>query len=113
MRLFEGTPFDRPPKCQRCGELESDCTCPPPSAARIPPEKQTARLSVEKRRKGKTVTVVRGLSGEGNDLPELLSRLKTQCGAGGTLKEDNLEIQGDHLDRIRAALGQIGYRVKG
>jgi translation initiation factor 1 len=72
-----------------------------------------ARLSVEKRRKGKTVTVVRGLSDEGCDLLELLSRLKTHCGAGGTLKEEILEIQGDHLDRIRAALGQMGYRVKG
>jgi translation initiation factor 1 len=113
MRLFAGTPFDRPPTCERCGKLEADCACPPLAAPRIPPEEQTARLAIEKRKKDKIVTVVRGLPAEGNDLPELLRQLKSQCGAGGTLQEDALEIQGEHLERIRAALGQLGYRVKG
>jgi len=113
MRLFAGTPFDRPQKCERCGKLEAECTCPPPPAPRIPPGEQTARLSIEKRKKGKVVTIVRGLPTEGNDLPELLRQLKSQCGAGGTLQADAPEIQGEHLERIRAALAQLGYRVKG
>jgi translation initiation factor 1 len=113
MRLFEGTPYDQPPKCDRCGALEADCTCPPPPAARIPPEKQVASLAVEKRRRGKIVTVIRGLSATASDLPALLSLLKSQCGAGGTLDEEGLEIQGQHIDRIRAALSDLGYRVKG
>ena len=113
MRLFTGTKFDQPPKCERCGALEADCACPPLPAARIPPESQTACVSVEQRKKGKVVTVIRGLSTAGNDLPALLSRLKSQCGAGGTLQEESLEIQGEHVDRIRAALSEMGYRVKG
>lgn len=113
MRLFEGTQFDRPPRCETCGELEEECTCPPPEPERIPPEKQTARLAIEKRKKGKVVTVVRGLPGEGNDLPGLLTELKTTCGAGGTLKDDVIEIQGKHLDRIRGHLDKLGYRTKG
>ena len=113
MRLFEGTPFDRPPRCERCEELEADCQCPPAPPPRVPPSEQTARLSVEKRKKGKVVTVVRGLSVEGNDLPGLLTQLKAACGAGGTLKEGDLEIQGKHLDRVRQLLKTIGYRVKG
>jgi len=112
MRLFAGTPFDRPPRCGRCGELEEDCTCLPEPPSRIPPEQQMARLTVEKRKKGKLVTVVQGLNAEGNDLPELLTLLKSTCGAGGTLKEDVLEIQGNQLDRIHEALGKIGYRVR-
>src|SRR5688572_21213869 len=112
MRLFEGTPFDRPPRCDRCGQLESECNCPPAPPARIPPEQQTARLAVEKRKKGKMVTVIRGLPAEGNDLPELLTQLKSQCGAGGTIKDECLEIQGEHLDRIRDELGKLGFRVK-
>ena len=83
MRLFEGTPWDRPPRCERCGELEEVCTCPPPPRVLTPPEKQTARLAVEKRKKGKVVTVVRGLAADDNDLPGLLGRLKAACGAGG------------------------------
>jgi translation initiation factor 1 len=113
MRLFEGTRYDQPPKCDRCGALEADCTCPPPPAARIPSQKQVARLAVEKRRKGKVVTVIRGLSAAATDLPALLSLLKSQCGAGGTLDDECLEIQGRHVDRIRAALSDFGYRVKG
>jgi translation initiation factor 1 len=112
MRLFAGTPFDRPPRCERCGELEADCACPPAVPPRLDPAKQTARIAVEKRSKGKIVTVVRGLSAEGNDLPALLGKLKSACGAGGTLKEDELEIQGSHLDRIRELLMAIGYRVR-
>ena len=113
MRLFAGTKFDQPPKCDRCGALEADCTCPPPPAARLAPESQTARLSMEKRRKGKVVTVVQGLPADGNDLPELLRELKSQCGAGGTIDGDCLEIQGEQFERVRAALVAMGYRVKG
>lgn len=59
------------------------------------------------------MTVVRGLSAENNDLAELLTRLKSDCGAGGTLKEQSLEIQGDQLGRVRDILKKAGYRVRG
>jgi translation initiation factor 1 len=111
MRLFEGTPWDRPPRCERCGQLEADCTCPPPAPERIPPGEQTAKLAIEKRAKGKLATVVRGL--DGADLPELMTKLKNACGAGGTIKEGAIEIQGCHLAQIRETLEKIGYRVKG
>ena len=104
MRLFAGTPFDRPPKCDHCGALEADCKCP---------AGQVARLSVEKRKKGKVVTVIRGLPAARNDLPALLSMLKSQCGAGGAIQEDQLEIQGQHVERISATLRELGYVVKG
>jgi len=111
-RLFAGTPWDKPPRCERCRELEDSCVCPPPPRELKPPEKQTARLCKEKRKKGKLVTVVRGLQADDNDYGELLSRLKTACGAGGTIKGDDLEIQGDHLERVRNLLTEIGYRVR-
>lgn len=112
MRLFEGTPWDRPPRCERCGELEADCTCPPPAKVLTPPEKQTAVLASENRKKGKVVTVVRGLAADENDLPRLLDQLKAACGAGGTIKDETLEIQGNHRERVRALLAEIGYRVR-
>ncbi|HTI51282.1 MAG TPA: translation initiation factor [Planctomycetaceae bacterium] len=115
MRLFAGTPFDRPPLCDRCEKPETECRCPPLAAVKqvMPPGKQTARLAVEKRKKGKLVTAIRGLSAEENDLPALLTKLKTACGAGGTLDGEALEIQGDHRDRLRTLLAEIGYRVTG
>jgi translation initiation factor 1 len=114
-RLFTGTVWDRPPTCERCGALVAECRCPPvePAKALAPPSKQTATLVVERRAKGKQVTVVRGLKGEANDLPALLTKLKSACGTGGTLDGDLLELQGDHRDRLRTLLGEIGYKVKG
>lgn len=113
-RLFAGTPWDRPPTCDRCGQLESECACPAPVAApkRTPPETQTARLRVEKRPKGKVVTVVRNLDPDGNDLDALAARLKGRCGAGGTVKDGTIELQGDHLAGAESMLVSLGYRVK-
>lgn len=113
MRLFEGTPFDRPPHCDTCGRPETECVCPPPEAVSVPPEKQTARVATEKRKNGKRVTVVRGLLESESDLPALLKLLKSHCGAGGALKDGELEIQGEQLERVREKLSQLGYRVKG
>lgn len=113
-RLFAGTPFDRPPTCEQCGKLEAECTCPPPAEPPqlVPPAQQTAVLRVEKRAKGKVVTVIRGLLSAHNDLPALLTRLKNRCGTGGTLDGDAIEIQGDHLARLKTLLAEIGYRIR-
>jgi translation initiation factor 1 len=78
----------------------------------VPSAKQIARLSIERRKKGKTVTVIRGLAAADNDLPALLQRLKNQCGAGGTLADDDaLEIQGEHIERLKKLLVEFGCQV--
>ncbi len=110
MRLFEGTEFDRPPTCDQCGDLEQDCQCPPLPPERIPPEKQILRIQAEKRKKGKIVTVIR--DADELDLSDLKVKLKNACGAGGTIKDATIEIQGDHVERIRRLLEEVGYRVK-
>lgn len=111
-RLFAGTPFDIPPRCDRCGELEEDCNCEPLPPERLPPEKQTAKVRVDRRKHKRLVTVVWGLSAEETNLPDLLSKLKSACGSGGSLQEDQIELQGDHLDRVKQQLSQIGYHVR-
>lgn len=111
MRLFEGTQFDRPLRCEECGELDEDCACPDPVLTR--PGKQTARLGLEKRKRGKMMTVIRDLLDESQHLPNLLTTLKNHCGAGGTLKEGVIEIQGDQIERVREKLNSLGYRTKG
>jgi translation initiation factor 1 len=63
-------------------------------------------------RGGKTVTVIRGLEGPEPDLAARLSELKRLCGAGGSLRDGALEIQGDHRERICDRLRALGYKVK-
>jgi translation initiation factor 1 len=94
--------------------LEAECSCPPLviEPPRLPPESQTARLRLEKRPKGKVVTVVSALDPDGNDLPALTASLKASCGTGGTLKEGRIELQGDHLQAVERALEAIGYNTK-
>lgn len=115
MGLLAGTIWDREPHCERCDKPESQCQCPPivDVPAYLPPEKQTARLSTEKRKKGKLVTVISGLTPAGNDLPGLLAKIKSSLGTGGTLEGDELEIQGDQLERVRQFLSKLGFRIKG
>lgn len=113
MRLFEGTEFDIPPHCERCNKLEAECQCPPLPKPTKAPQLQTARLSVEKRKKGKVVTVIRGLLADDNDLPALLKSLKNSCGSGGTVDGDELELQGEHVERLRELLKKMGFRVQG
>lgn len=115
MRLFEGTPFDVPPRCDRCGELEAACQCAPEETKNewARPETQRVAISVEKRKRGKWMTVVRGLDAATSDLETLLTQLKSECGAGGTIRENDLEIQGNHLKRIASLLATQGFQVRG
>ena len=112
MRLFEGTEFDVPPRCDRCNELESDCQCEPIPEPKLPASEQTARVSTEKRKRGKSVTLVTGLRDSECDLQELVTTLKGHCGAGGTLKSETIEIQGDQAARVRQKLSELGFKVK-
>ena len=113
-RLFAGTPWDRPPTCKRCGKLESECACPPPviNPVRLAPETQTARLRLEKRAKGKVVTLGANLDPNGNDLAALAAQLKTKCGTGGTVKDGLIELQGDHIMSAEEVLVALGYKTR-
>ena len=124
-RLFAGTPFDIPPKCELCGMPETECACSEQQKAdaeaaaqrlkdRIAPEKQTARISIQKRKGGRKVTVVAGLTAKANDLAALLADLQTRCGTGGTVKsnDDLIELQGDHVSQTATRLKEIGFKVK-
>nr|WP_303647576.1 translation initiation factor [Haloarchaeobius amylolyticus] len=75
-------------------------------------DRAEAELTVrtEKRRYGKPVTIVEGFP-EDTDLDALASTLKRAAGAGGTVHDDRIEIQGDQVDRIVALLRDNGYTV--
>ncbi len=61
---------------------------------------------------GKAVSLVSGFIGTNDDLTTLGKQLKSLCGSGGTVKDGEIQIQGDHRDKILAWLLQKGYRAK-
>ncbi len=94
--------------CPRCGM--DPCVC---QVVDLAPRQQTAYIQRDrKHRGGKTVTVIAGLQLNAAHYKELLGTLKTLCGAGGTFKDGELEIQGDHRERIAEKLRELGYKVK-
>lgn len=79
----------------------------------LPPNQQNLRVQVSRKgRGGKTVTVISGFQGKAETLGALLKTLKNQCGTGGTAREETLEIQGDHAQKLVQILVQLGYKAK-
>ncbi|MGV2828408.1 translation initiation factor [Myxosarcina sp. GI1(2024)] len=79
----------------------------------LPPEKQDIRIQTTRSgRKGKTVTVMTRFQHNSETLSKLLKQLKSQCGSGGTIKDDTLEIQGDHKQKLLNTLTELGYKAK-
>jgi translation initiation factor 1 len=64
----------------------------------------------KKQRAGKSVTIVSGFIGTGNDLDELGKKLKTYCGTGGTVKDGEILIQGDQRDKVMQWLMANGFK---
>ena len=78
--------------------------------ATLPKEKQLLRISLDKRnRKGKAVTLVTGFRGSDEDLQELGKLLKMRCGVGGSAKEGEIIVQGDHRTKVLDILQNEGY----
>lgn len=81
--------------------------------AALPPHQQNLRVQASRKgRKGKTVTVISGFQAKPETLADLLKQLKTQCGAGGTIEENEILIQGDHAQKLVQLLAQMGYKAK-
>ena len=79
----------------------------------LPPARQKLRVGIDRRaRAGKQVTLVSGFVGSQDDLEALGRTLKTKCGVGGSAKDGEILIQGDHRDRIVALLSEMGYPAK-
>jgi translation initiation factor 1 len=79
----------------------------------LPPQQQNIRIQATRSgRKGKTVTIITGLQHNPETLTKLLKQLKNQCGSGGTIKDNNLEIQGDHKQKLLEIMIKLGYKAK-
>ena len=102
--------------CPGCGQPVAACICrrqQQQQAAARPATDGIVRVSLDtKGRKGKGVTVVKGVALDDPALALLGKRLKSACGSGGTTKDGVIEIQGDHRETVIALLQKEGMTVK-
>ena len=81
-------------------------------AVTLDPSKQNLKIWLDRLKGGRVATVVRGFVGSSDDLGELGKELKKSCGVGGTAKDGEIIIQGDHRDRVVELLTKAGYKCK-
>jgi translation initiation factor 1 len=104
--------------CPKCDKPHAQCTCSknPPASTQNPAGPKgdgIVRVGREtKGRRGKGVTTISGLPLDQDALLELAAKLKNRCGTGGTVKENRIEIQGDHRATVVVELQKLGHTVK-
>lgn len=110
MKKPKANPLERRVYSEFGGDVSNSAATSRPD---VPPDRQQLKVQASRKgRKGKTVTVVSGFEASAATLTDLAKKLKNHCGAGGAVKEDTIEIQGDCGDKIQQFLVDLGYKAK-
>ncbi len=90
--------------CPKCGLPKELCVC-----ETIAKESIEIEIKLEKRKFGKTYTIISGITKKDIDLKELTKKLKSKLACGGTFTENTIELQGDHRKRVKQILIEEGF----
>lgn len=89
--------------CPKCGLPKQACVC-----EEIAKSEQRVQVSAVKRAFGKLTTLVTGI-GEGVNIKEIAKELKQVLACGGTVKNNTIELQGDHRKKVKPILVKLGF----
>jgi translation initiation factor 1 len=101
----------KPTKGQRW-ELIRPGERPAPEPVSLPPAEQRVKVTLEKRKGGRVMTVLEGLVLTAEDRKSLARALKDHLGTGGSAGSETIELQGDHREAVREFLQERGYRLR-
>lgn len=107
------TVYSTDPEPEDAPKAETPLPANPAAAIKTRQLNTPVRVRIEKQgRRGKVVSVVTGVMSPPAGKEALLKLLKTRLGTGGAIKDGDLEIQGDHREKIVALLNELGYKAK-
>jgi len=89
--------------CPKCGLPLQACVC-----KEIAKTEQKIKVITDKRRYGKIITLVLGLSND-VDMKEIARSLKSELACGGTIKNNQIELQGEHRKKVKPILVRLGF----
>jgi len=89
--------------CEKCGLPKELCVC-----ETLAKEREKIKIFDERKRYGKAVTVIQGISKD-VDVKSILKELKTRLACGGTIKDNTIELQGEHKKRVKEILIKLGF----
>ena len=90
--------------CPKCGLPADLCVC-----ESIAKETQKITISIERKKFGKKYTIIQGIDEKEIDLSQLASKLKAKLACGGTAKDNRIELQGAHKEKVKAFLISLGF----
>ncbi|MBT3395434.1 stress response translation initiation inhibitor YciH [archaeon] len=90
--------------CSKCGLPQDLCVC-----ETIAKEEQRIRIRTDRKRYGKLMTIIEGIESDNIDLKQLTKKLKNKFACGGTFKEGRIELQGNHIGRVKKELIKLGF----
>ena len=90
--------------CTKCGLPQDLCVC-----ESIAKETQKIIITTERKKFRKYYTIIEGIDDKEIDIKDVAKKLKAKFACGGTAKGSRIELQGDHKNRIRAVLVDIGF----
>lgn len=90
--------------CEKCGLPKDICVC-----EELAIEKQKISIKTVEKKFRKKMTIIEGINPKDIDLREITKKLKSKLACGGTLKEGRIELQGDHINKVKEELIKLGF----
>ena len=90
--------------CPKCGLVKELCVC-----ETIAKESQLIKVFLERKKFRKFCTIIEGIDQKEIDIKDLAKKLKAQFACGGTVKDGKIELQGDHMKKVKPLLVKLGF----